>query len=330
MNETKANNKGLLVVSFGTTHTDTCEETIGAIEEHLAKAISSRRFYRAWTSRFIIKKLKERDGIVIDTVSEALDRMASDGIDDILVVPTHMLPGAEYDKVMAAVAQAGASCSREQTSDTEAEHEERKTETEYRFEKLAVSRPLLDTEADLKRIAEVLADELLASNDDTALGDGISSPRRDDTDLSGSTTNAKSTALVLMGHGSADKPEINRVYLRLEEEFHSAGHDNVFVGTVEGRPSIDDVIEKFKVWREALKETAVSEPETDIAVILAPLMIVAGDHAINDMAGDDPNSWKNRIAAAMEAVEVIPVIRGLGSYKGVRDMFAGHAEQAML
>lgn len=275
----QSKNKGLLVVSFGTTHKDTCEETIGAIEEHLAKAMPARSLYRAWTSRFIIKKLRERDGIKIDTVEEALERISAEGIEDVLVVPTHMLAGAEYDKVEAAV-----------KSLSEADHPER----------IATSRPLLDGDGDLKRLAEVIAGELLSADD----------PR---------------TALVLMGHGSADKPEVNEIYVRLEKEFHKAGHTNVFVGTVEGEPCIDTVIDKVR---------SIDPLER---VLLAPLMIVAGDHAVRDMAGEDPDSWKNQITAAYStatadaeyaSIEVIPILRGLGSYAGVRDMFVEHAALA--
>lgn len=274
----QSNNKGLLVVSFGTTHKDTCEETIGAIEEHLAKAMPARSLYRAWTSRFIIKKLRERDGTKIDTIEEALERMSAEGIEDVLVVPTHMLAGAEYDKVEAAV-----------KSLSEADRPER----------IATSRPLLDSDGDLKRLAEVIAGELLSADDPQL---GADDPR---------------TALVLMGHGSADKPEVNEIYVRLETEFHKAGHTNVFVGTVEGEPGIDTVIDKVR---------SIDPLER---VLLAPLMIVAGDHAVRDMAGEDPDSWKNQIAEATgPATEVIPILRGLGSYAGVRDMFVEHAALA--
>lgn len=274
----QSNNKGLLVVSFGTTHKDTCEETIGAIEEHLAKAMPARSLYRAWTSRFIIKKLRERDGIEIDTVEEALEHMSAEGIEDVLIVPTHMLAGAEYDKVEAAV-----------KSLPEADRPER----------IATSRPLLDGDGDLKRLSEVIAGELLSAGDlQPDAGDPC-------------------TALVLMGHGSADKAEVNEIYVRLEKEFHKAGHTNVFVGTVEGEPGIDTLIDKVR---------SIDPLER---VLLAPLMIVAGDHAVRDMAGEDPDSWNNQIAEAIgPAAEVIPILRGLGSYAGIRDMFVEHAALA--
>ena len=342
--------KGLLVVSFGTTHGDTCKETIGAIEAHLAKAMPDRRLYRGWTSSFIIRKLRERDGIEIDTVGEALDRMASEGVRDLLVVPTHLLPGAEYDKVMASLEVSDAALDRSDAVDRT-------------FEKIVVSGPLLDTGEDLKRLTEVIASELLRPS--------THAPARG------------SDALVLMGHGSADKPEVNEIYIRLEEEFRRTGHDNVFIGTVEGSPSIDEVTRRLKDWiktkrshlpkrdPELHKQVATDWIDEDgsemrseqdsMTVRLAPLMIVAGDHAINDMAGDDSGSWKNRIEEALKSaasdarasgarvpsvedtntvtpsnaasdvevsVEMIPIIRGLGSYTGVQSMFLEKAKSA--
>ena len=338
----QADSKGLLVVSFGTSHNETCEETIAAIEKHLAKAMAGRRLYRAWTSRFIIRKLRERDGVEIDTVEEALVRMADDGIRDVLVVPTHMLGGAEYDKVLAAVDQG---CRSGEGGATTGDGSEAET---YTFDRISISRPLLDSDEDIQKLAAVIADELLECE-----RCGVESRSADE------PPEGADAALVLMGHGSADRPEVNRVYHKLEEEFRRAGHDNVFVGTVEGSPTIDDVIGKLVVWRsghvagaydsaapgpaahpdspaaEGAELPAAEAPEAPAAtLLLAPLMIVAGDHAVNDMAGEGPDSWKNRIAAALcgqdpagqcPAAEVIPILRGLGSYPGVQQMYADHA-----
>jgi len=330
----QADSKGLLVVSFGTSHNETCEETITAIEKHLAKAMAGRRLYRAWTSRFIIRKLRERDGVEIDTVEEALVRMADDGIRDVLVVPTHMLGGAEYDKVLAAVDQG---CRSGEGGATTGDGSEAET---YTFDRISISRPLLDSDEDIQKLAAVIADELLECE-----RCGVESRSSDE------PPEGADAALVLMGHGSADRPEVNRVYHKLEEEFRRAGHDNVFVGTVEGSPTIDDVIGKLVVWRsghvagayDSAAPGPAAHPGSPAAegaefpaatLLLAPLMIVAGDHAVNDMAGEGPDSWKNRIAAALcgqdpagqcPAAEVIPILRGLGSYPGVQQMYADHA-----
>ena len=304
--------KALLVVSFGTSHMGTCDETIGAIENYLAKAMPHRKLYRAWTSRFIIKKLKERDGIEIDTVDRAIDRMIADGIKDLLVVPTHMIGGSENDKMRGMIRErlVGSHGEKETVTETSGGDESETGISGYDgaeaspFERVRISGPLLDKADDLERLVEAVAGELLTGD-----------PAREKT-------------LVLMGHGSGDKPKANDIYVRLEEEFHRQGYPNVFVGTVEGQPGLDHVLDKI----------------TSKKVMVAPLMIVAGDHAVNDMAGDDPASWKNRIAAGREADAgaeadgrpgvkddsrtVIPVLRGLGSYPGVQAMFLDRAVAA--
>lgn len=270
--------KALLVVSFGTTHRKAVEENIEPIENALAKAMPDRAQYRAWTSEFIIRKLKERDGTVVDNVKEAFDRMSRDGIRDVLIVPTHMIAGAEYDKLMRLVREA-----------------------KWNGDRLAVSRPLLDTQEDLERIVRVISEELLSESDDKIL--------------------------VLMGHGSAKMSEANRVYKDLEGQFHAQGRDNAFVGTVEGEPALEDVIMRLQTYMRDI------DPDK-IEVLLAPLMIVAGDHALNDMAGEDPDSWRNRIGSALMQNtgqgegRITPILRGLGSYAGVQGMFCEKATRA--
>ena len=270
---------GLLVVSFGTSHSKTCRETIEAIEKHLAKAMPERRLYRGWTSRFIIKKLRERDGTAIDTVEEALERMSREGIRDLLVVATHLLAGAEYEKMLDSIRSANG------------------------FDRIRVSRPLLDGDEDMGRLASVIEGELMEQ--------------------------APGSSLVLMGHGSKDRPEVNEVYLRLEKKFREAGHENVFVGTVEGEPSIDDILPRLAAEKERINGRG---EQGSHPVILAPLMIVAGEHAVKDMAGDDPDSWQRRIERELDndgtGDTVTPVIRGLGNYQGVQEMFEDHAARA--
>ena len=258
--------KGLMVVSFGTTHGKTCEETIGAIEAHLAKAMPDRKLYRAWTSGMIIRRLKERDGICVDSVDEALERMKGEGVRDLLVAATHMIAGSETEKLRAVL-------------------ETRREE----FETISLSRPLLGSDEDVLELAKVIA-------------------REHPLDEAG---------LVLMGHGSSERPEANRVYVELEKRFRTLGYENVFVGTVEGRPDLEDVAAKI---REGHSLPAGGR------MLLAPLMIVAGDHALNDMAGDGEDSWKNILAG--EGVKVETVMKGLGSYPGVWKMFEEHGKNA--
>lgn len=270
--------KALLVVSFGTTHEETRAVTIDAIEEDLAAAFPGRRLYRGWTSGMILRILKKRTGTTFDSVEEALERMAADGITDVLVQPTHIIPGEENDRMREMI-----------------------TGFSDRFERIAIGRPLLSSQEDLQRLALILAEELLGAK-------GCE-------ETSGRT-------LILMGHGSADKPEANQVYRDLEQTFRSCGYDNVFVATVEGTHTLEDTLKKLE--DAAAKMERPSGSSNRIAV-LTPLMTVAGDHAKNDMAGDDENSWKNRLEEA--GFSVCPVLRGLGEYPAVRELFILHAKQ---
>lgn len=254
--------KGLLVISFGTSYKDTCEKTIGAIENDLRAAFPERRFYRAWTSGFIRKKILERDGEKILSPEEALDAAKEEGITDVVIQPTHMLAGGEFAKIVDAL----------------------KPQMEH-FEKVSVGGPLLETEADIKEFTEIMTE--------------IFSDVKED------------EMAVFMGHGS-DSIKLP-VYTLLNDEFAHARHENFCVGTVEFEPGIEPVLEKVRE-RKPKK------------VYLSPLLIVAGDHANNDMAGDEPDSWKNLIAA--EGTEVECIVKGLGEYPGIRAMYAERAKAA--
>ena len=269
--------KALLVVSFGTTHEETRARTIDAIEDHLAKAFPDRKLYRGWTSRMIVKRLREQ-GVSVDTLEEALERMRADGIRDMLVQPTHMIPGAENDRMLSAL---------EESADG--------------FEQILAGQPLLSTEEDREHLARALAEELLSGGPAEAC-----------------------KALVLMGHGSANKPEANRIYEEMQQTFQCLGYGNVFVATVEGTPALEDVLAAME---QAVKDEGLQRGIPEPKVVLAPLMIVAGDHAKNDMAGPEEDSWKNRLETAGFAVK--PVLRGLGEYPAVREMLARHAREAV-
>ena len=276
--------RALLVVSFGTTHEETRAVTIDAIEVDLEKAFPDRKLYRGWTSGMILRILKKRTGSTFDSVEEALERMAAEGMTDVLVQPTHIITGEENDRMMDLVRR-----------------------FKDRFERIEAGQPLLTEAKDLTRLAQILAAELLGEKplgENTAAG----SPSE--------------RVLVLMGHGSADKPEANQVYSDLEQTFRDLGYDNVYVATVEGEPTLEDVLAKL-AGREHGEHGATTTAPT---VVLAPLMIVAGDHAKNDMAGDNEDSWKNRFEAAGFRTNVI--LRGLGEYPAVREMFVQHAQQA--
>ena len=255
-------NKALLVVSFGTTYPETRERTIGAIEAALDLAFPDRASYRAWTSGFIRRKIRAAAGEVIDSVPEALERMSSDGITDVLVQPTHLLVGEEFDKLRGELMNARAL-----------------------FSSVSVGRPLLAREADIYALAERLP----------AL-----CPQVGAQDMA-----------IWMGHGSGSLRM--PVYEILNDRLRENGNDNHAVGTVEFSPGFDDALERVK-------------QRCPRRAVLLPLMVVAGDHAVNDMAGDGPDSWKSRLISAGIGVEC--VFRGLGEYEAVRALYIDHAREA--
>ena len=254
--------KGLLAVSFGTSVNETREKTIDAIERELAAACPDCQLYRAWTSRMIIRKLKQRDQVQIDTVKEAFARMLADGITEVIVQPTHVIKGIENEQMM----------------------EEIRSFSEH-FEKISVGEPLLSSEEDFRQTITAVMEE--------------------QEDLE------EQEALVFMGHGT--EHHVNPVYAALDYMFKDLGYKNVHVGTVEAYPSFASVL-------RLVKASAVKK------VRLAPFMVVAGDHAMNDMAGGEEDSWKSLLEA--EGYEVTCVLKGLGEYKGIQKLYAEHAKNA--
>lgn len=255
--------KALLVISFGTSYEETRKKTIERIEEDLKNAFPDRIFFRAWTSGFIRKKLKERDGLVIPSVEEALEEIARAGITDLLIQPTHIQAGGEFAKITRAVSG-----------------------YENSGMKIRIGRPLLDTKEDIAEMAEVL----------TGMFSGMN----------------KAEMTVFMGHGSEDAAL--PVYDLLGKAFEQAGQGDFVVGTVEFEPGIGIVLDKVKEQKPK-------------RVILTPFLIVAGDHALNDMAGEEEDSWKNRIAAEGPKVECI--VKGMGEYPQIRALFVKKAKEAL-
>lgn len=255
--------KALLAVSFGTSHLDTLEKNIAAIESELADALPDRRLLRAFTSGMIIKKLRERDGVQIPNVAQALEQLAAEHYTDVLIQPTHVLNGEEFDKLCAqAQPYAG------------------------RFERLRFGAPLLTTVEDYR----ALIDAVLLSLPE----------KRDDTDV------------VFMGHGT--EHHANAVYAMLDYMFRDLGREDVHIGTVEGYPALDEVRRR------------VAERKTVKNVILMPLMIVAGDHAKNDLAGENADSWKS--VFQRDGYAVACILSGLGENGAVRKIFVDHARAA--
>lgn len=261
--------KAMLVVSFGTSYGGSREKTIGAVERELSAAFPNYDVSRAFTSRIILKILKERDGFFVDDVDTALTRLKKDGYEEVVIQPTYMICGIEYDDMMAA-----AFCHRTE------------------FNSFKIGSPALDREMDFNEIVELLATET-ASYD------------------------KEDTAIVFMGHGSEHKA--NQVYTLMDRLFKESGHENYVMGTVEAVPSLPAVIDQVKsmnVERPRIKR-----------VVLLPFMVVAGDHANNDMAGEDESSWRSSFEAA--GFEVECVMKGLGEYQGMKKLFVRHAREAM-
>jgi sirohydrochlorin cobaltochelatase len=254
----------LLVVSFGTSYNESREKTIEAVERTLAGAYPDYDQRRAFTSQIIINKLKERDGLVIDTVTEAMQRLQADGVTEVVVQPTLVMNGKEYDDILAEI---------KPFADT--------------FKRLSFGQPLLISDQDYDEFVTVITEETKQYDDG-------------------------STAVVFMGHGT--EHTANAVYSRLNEKLKEKGFSRYFIGTVEAEPSLDDVI----------AEVSAAEVQK---VVLLPLMIVAGDHATNDMAGDEEDSWKSVFEA--KGFAVTPVLKGLGEYPGVQQIFVRHVREAL-
>lgn len=248
----------LLVVSFGTTHLDTLEKTIAATEQALAAAFPEFTLYRAFTSGIVRKRLKAKYDIHADSVEEAMARIAEDGFEQVIVQPTLLIPGEEYDKLCAAI-QASAGKMR-----------------------VSIGKPLLCGDQDLNAIIRVLQEAYPVDDD---------------------------TILLLMGHGT--EHIANDIYIRLAQKLRKLP---MRLCTVEGTPSFDDAI-------EALTEL----PQRNVR--LAPMLFVAGDHAKNDMAGDEPDSLRSMLEEKGFAVEC--TLQGLGEIDAIRQMYVQRAADAL-
>lgn len=251
--------KGILVVSFGTSHLDTMKKTISVIEQEISECFQEYRVYRAFTSGMIIRKLKRTENLAVDTVQEALNRMKEDGIEDVIVQPTHIINGVEYDRMMKDL-----------------------MENMFLFRRIRVGKPLLSSVDDYKKSIHAVMAETQLEDDEM---------------------------LVLMGHGTDH--HANSAYPTLEYTFHALGYNQVLVGTVESFPELKNVMAKLEISGKK-------------KVVLMPFMLVAGDHAKNDMAGEE-DSWKSELEDAGYEVRVI--MKGLGEFEGIRKIFTEHLEE---
>lgn len=255
----------LLVVSFGTSFNGSRAADIKGIEDALQAAYPDWSVRRAFTAQIIIDKLKKRDGITIDNMTEALDRCVEDGVKEIVVQPTHLMAGLEYADV-------------KDELDKYAD----------KFDKISLGDPLLTSDDDYKKVAAAIK-ENMASFDDGE------------------------TALCLMGHGT--EADSNADYAKMQEVFKNEGLTQFFVGTVEAEPTCEDVI-------------AAASAAGYKKAVLAPFMVVAGDHANNDMADEtDPDSWAAKFVAA--GFEVTCLLQGLGQNVAVDDIYVSHVDDAI-
>ena len=254
--------KAILVASYGTSYDDTREKTIGAIERHIAESFPGWDVRRAFTSRPVIRILEKR-GIHVDFVDAALDRLADEGYGTVVVQPTLVMNGVEYDYMMEEV-----------------------DKRRDRFDAIAVGRPLLTTSEDFDALIEAI---------ESAYG-----------------PEAEDDAMVLMGHGTTHFA--NSAYSELQLRIIASGRRDVYVTTVEGFPNYESTLDLMKDGGRR-------------DVVMFPLMIVAGDHANNDLAGDEDDSLRNVMIAA--GYNPRCVVRGMGEYPEFRDLFRAHAADAI-
>ena len=276
----------LLVVSFGTSFNDSRAQDIKAIEDALQQAYPDWSVRRAFTAQIIINHVQARDGEKIDNMQQALDRAVANGVKNLVVQPTHLMHGAEYDEMCEML---------DQYSD--------------KFEKVAIAEPLL---------GEVGSDATVINADKEAVAKAVTADAVSDAGYESLDAAAKDkVAFVFMGHGTSHTAKVS--YSQMQTAMQTLGYDNVFIGTVEGEPeetACENVI-------EAVKAAGYTK------VILRPLMVVAGDHANNDMAGADEDSWLSQFNASGAFESVDCQISGLGSIADVQQLYIAHTKAAI-
>ena len=285
-NANEIGEKELLVVSFGTSFNDSRAEDIGGIESALQEAYPDWAVRRAFTAQIIINHVLARDGEKIDNVEQALERAAANGVKELVIQPTHLMHGAEYDELTQAV-------------------------DNFRdmFESVEIAEPLLgEVGADASVVnadKETVAKAVVQTAVEAAGYDSIEAAAED------------GTAFVFMGHGTSHAAKVT--YSQMQTQMEDLGFNNAFIGTVEGEPeetSCEAVIGK-------VKEAGYTN------VVLRPLMVVAGDHANNDMAGEDEDSWVSQFEASGAFEKVDTQIAGLGSIPAVQEIYVQHTGEVV-
>ena len=276
----------LLVVSFGTSFNDSRAEDIGGIEKALQTAYPDWSVRRAFTAQIIINHVQARDDEKIDNMDQALERAVNNGVKNLIIQPTHLMHGAEYDELKEAV-----------------------DNYKDKFESVTIAEPLL---------GEVGADATVINDDKKAVAEAITAQAVESSSYDSlDAAEADGTAFVFMGHGTSHTAKVT--YSQMQTQMNELGYKNVFIGTVEGEPeetSCENVI-------EAVKAAGYKK------VVLRPLMVVAGDHANNDMAGDDDDSWKSQFEASGAFDEIDTQIEGLGRIDAIEQLYVQHTQAAM-
>ena len=285
-NQDEIGENELLVVSFGTSFNDSRAEDIKGIEDTLAEAFPDWSVRRAFTAQIIINHVQARDDEAIDNMQQALDRAVANGVKNLVVQPTHLMHGAEYDEMVEAV-----------------------DEYKDKFESVAIAEPML---------GEVGDDATVINDDKAAVAKAITDQAVSEAGYDSMEAAAEDgTAFVFMGHGTSHTANIT--YDQMQTQMEELGFTNAFIGTVEGEPedtACDEVINK-------VKDAGFKK------VILRPLMVVAGDHANNDMAGDDEDSWKSQFEASGNFDKIDCQIEGLGRIEGVEQLYVDHTKEAI-
>lgn len=286
LNEDNIGENEILVVSFGTSFNDSRVADIGGVEKAVQEANPDWAVRRAFTAQIIINHVQARDGEKIDNVDQALQRAVDNGVKNLVIQPTHLMHGAEYDELVGEL-----------------------DAYKDKFDKVVVAEPLLGEVGDDATVInddkKAVAEDITAEAVKTAGYDSLDAAKED------------GTAFVFMGHGTSHSAKVS--YSQMAAQMEALSYDNVFIGTVEGEPedtSCENVI-------EAVKEAGYTK------VVLRPLMVVAGDHANNDMAGDDEDSWKSQFTASGYFDSIDTQISGLGRIDAIEQIYVDHTKDAI-
>ena len=285
-NQDEIGDNEILVASFGTSFNDSRVADIKGIEDAIQEANPDWSVRRAFTAQIIINHIQARDDEKIDNMDQALERAVANGVKNLVVQPTHLMHGAEYDELSEAVAK-----------------------YEDKFESVKIAEPLLgevgSDAAVVNDDKKAVAEDITAEAVKTAGYDSLDAAKED------------GVAFVFMGHGTSHTAKVS--YSQMQSQMGDLGYENVFIGTVEGEPeetACENVI-------QAVADAGYTK------VVLRPLMVVAGDHANNDMAGDDDDSWKSQFEASGKFESVDTQIAGLGEIEAIQDIYVAHTAAAI-